>query len=110
MTAISVTPVVIMAGVGSLLVLLMVWRSGARRARVVADAARAGARLMSLTGRVLCNAALIVAVQWVVITYQANDWVLLVVLGLPAVFASYVLTRALTVSTIDMPRQRGGRR
>ena len=110
MTAISVTPVEIMAGIGALLVLLMVWRSGARRARAAADAARAGARLMSLTGRVLCNATLIVAVQWVVITYQANDWALLAVLGLPALFASYALTRALTVSTADMPRQRGGRR
>lgn len=110
MTALSVTPVEIMAGVGALLALVMVWRSGARRARAAAEAARAGARLMSLTGRVLCNAALIVAVQWVVITYQANDWVLLAVLGLPALFASYALTRALTVSTIDMPRQRGGRR
>ena len=110
MTAISVTPVEVMAGLGTILVLLMVWRSGARRARAAADTARAGARLMSLTGRVLCNAALIVAVQWVVITYQANHWVLLAVLGLPALFASYALTRALTVSTIDMPRQRGGRR
>ena len=110
MTAISVTPVEVMAGLGALLVLVMAWRSGARRARAAADVARAGARLMSLTGRVLCNATLIVAVQWVVITYQANDWVLLAVLGLPALFASYALTRALTVSTIDMPRQRSGRR
>lgn len=110
MTTINVTPVEILAGLGAVLVLFSVWRAGARRARAAADAARAGARLMSLTGRVVCNAALIVAVQWVVITYQANDWVLLVVLGLPALFASYSLTRALTVTTIDLPRQRGGRR
>jgi hypothetical protein len=110
MTTINVTPVEILAGLGVLVILFSVWRAGARRARAAADAARAGARLMSLTGRVMCNAALIVAVQWVVITYQANRWVLLVVLALPAVFASYALTRALTVTAIDLPRQRGGRR
>lgn len=110
MTGITLTPVEIMAGIGALLVVLLVWRGSARRARAAAEAARTGARLMSLTGRVLCNAALIVAVQWVVITYQANDWVLLAVLGLPALFASYALTRALTVSTIDVPRHRGGGR
>lgn len=110
MTSISLTPVEALAGLGALLIVLVVWRAGARRARAAAHAARAGARLGSLTGRVLGNAALIVTVQWVVITYRADRWVLLAVLGLPASFASYALTRALTVSTIDMPRQRGGGR
>ena len=109
MTAISLTPVQVMAGVGVLFVLLSVWRAGARRAKATAEAARSGARLISLAGRVLFTAGLIVGVQWVVIT-RAGGWLLLAVLGVPALFASYTLTRALTVTTYDGPRRRGGRR
>jgi hypothetical protein len=72
--------------------------------------ARSGARLVSLAGRVLFNAGLIVAVQWVVITHGGNGWLLFAVLGVPALFASYALTRALTITTSEMPRRRGGRR
>ncbi|GAA3854156.1 MULTISPECIES: hypothetical protein [Amycolatopsis] len=107
---VSLTPVQILAGVGVLCVLLFVWRSGARRARAAADAARTGARFASLAGRVLFNAALIVAVQWVAITYGRGIGLLLVVLGVPALFASYTITRALTVTMEDTPRRRGGRR
>jgi Na+-driven multidrug efflux pump len=110
MNTISMTPVDVLAGLGALLIVLFAWRLGARRARNAARAAHAGARLGSLAGRVLFNAVLIVSVQWVVITYRPNGWLLLTVLGLPALFASYALARALTVSTIDMPRRRGGGR
>lgn len=107
----NLTPEQVLAGVGVLLVLLWVWRAGARRARAAADAARAGARLLSLFGRVVLTAGLIVAVQWFVITHpHASKWVLLAALGLPALFASYTLTRALTVTTVDTPHRRGGRR
>jgi hypothetical protein len=100
-----------LAGMGVVLILLMVWRVSVRRARATADAVRAGARLLSLTGRVVCTAGVIVGVQWVVIAYPVgNRWVLLAVLGLPALFASYTLTRALTVTTVDMPQTRRGRR
>jgi hypothetical protein len=110
MTTINVTPTQIIAGLGVLLALFLVWRWSVRRARAAADAARAGARLLSLAGRVLFTAGLIVAVQWVVIMHPDNKWLLLAVLGLPALFASYALTRALTVTTVDSPRRRGGRR
>jgi hypothetical protein len=110
MTTISLTPTEILAGLGVLVTLLWVWRAGARRARAAADAARTGARAVSLAGRVLFNAGLIVAVQWVVIARGGNGWLLLAVLGLPALFASYAVTRALTVSTYAMPRRRGGGR
>jgi hypothetical protein len=110
MTTISLTPVDVMAGVGVLAVLLFVWRSGARRARAAADVARTGARLVSMAGRVAFTAGLIVAVQWVVITHHPGGWLLLGVLGVPALFASYALTRALTVTTPDVPRRRGGGR
>lgn len=98
----------LLAGVGVLVSLLWVWRAGARRARAAANAARSGARLFSLGGRVLFTAGLIVGVQWLVISHPAaGKWLVLAVLGLPALFASYVLTRALTV-TVD--RRRGERR
>jgi hypothetical protein len=100
-----------LAGIGVVLILLTVWRASARRARAAADTARAGARLLSLTGRVVVTAGAIVGVQWVVIAYPiGNRWVLLAVLALPALFASYTLTRALTVTTVDMPQARRGRR
>jgi hypothetical protein len=110
MATISLTVTQVLAGVGVLLVLLIIWRWSVHRARAAADAARAGARLLSLAGRVLFTAGLIVAVQWVVVTHPDNKWLLLAVLGLPALFASYALTRALTVTTVDTSRRRGGRR
>jgi hypothetical protein len=110
MMTFNLTPEQLLAGVGVLLALLWVWRAGARRARAAADAARAGARLLSLFGRVVFTAGLVVGVQWIVITHpMANKWLLLVVLGVPALFASYALTRALTVTTVDSPRRRGRR-
>jgi hypothetical protein len=106
----DLTSTQVMAGVGALLVLAWVWRAGARRARAAADAARSGARLLSLTGRVLFTAGLIMAVQWLVLTHPSvNGWAVLAALGLPALFASYTLTRALTVTTVDV-RRRGGHR
>lgn len=107
MTVLSLTPV--MAGLGGLAVLAFVWRSGARRARAAAEAARTGARLVSLAGRVAFTAGLIVGAQWLVITLRPGGWLLLTALGLPALFAAYSLTRALTITTHDMPRNRGRR-
>jgi len=101
----------VLAGVGVLVVLAWVWRAGACRARAAAAAARSGARLLSLTGRVLFGAGVIVGVQWLVITHPAvNGWAVLAALGLPALFSSYTLTRALTVTSVDVPRKWGERR
>jgi hypothetical protein len=106
----DLTTTELLAGVGVLVTLLWVWRAGARRARAAADAARSGARLISLGGRVLFMAGLIVGVQWLVISHpSASKWLVLAALGLPALFASFALTRALTVTTVDQGR-RGGRR
>ena len=106
MTEISLTPTQVLAGLGVLLVFVWVWRASVSRAKSARDAARSGARLLSLAGRVLFTAGLIVAVQWVVITHPGNPWLLLAVLGFPALFASYALTRALTVTTVDSRRDR----
>lgn len=109
MNGLTLTPTQILAGAGVLVVLFWVWRAGARRTKAAAEKARSGARLVSLAGRVLFNAGLIVAVQWVVISHPSSPWLRLTVLGLPALFAAYALTRAMTVTTIDTSK-RGGRR
>lgn len=101
----------VLAGVGVALALALAWRAGARRAKAATDGARSSARLLSLTGRVLLTAGLIVAVQWLVITHPSvNGWAVVAALGSPALFAAYALTRALTVTTVDLGRKRGGRR
>lgn len=111
---VHLTPTQILAALGVLLTLVLAlvlaWRISVRAARRAANTARTGARLMSLTGRTALTAAGIVGIQWIVITHPGNTTLLLAVLGLPALFASYTLTRALTVFTDDSPRSRGGRR
>jgi hypothetical protein len=108
---ISLTPEQVLIGIGGLLALFLVWRVGARRAKAAAKAARTGARLVSLAGRVLFTAGVMVGTQWIVITHPGNMALLLIVLAIPDVLASYVITRALTVTTLDgSDRSRGDRR
>ncbi|MGH3902448.1 MAG: hypothetical protein ACRDTA_30170 [Pseudonocardiaceae bacterium] len=95
----------------ALLAIAVKTQSGARRARAAADIARVGTSAVSLLGRVLTTALVIVGVQWLVITYSSNHTLLWVVLGLPALLASYTLTRALTVFEIrPSARDRSARR
>ncbi len=84
-------------------------QSGARRARAAADIAQVGTSAVSLLGRVVTTALVIVGVQWLVITHPSNHTLFWVMLGLPALLASYTLTKALTVFEIH-PRSKGGRR
>ena len=64
---------------------------------------------MSLVGRVLMTAGVITGAQWLVITYAATNTTLLwVMLGLPALFAAYTLTKALTVIEIRPSQRTGG--
>lgn len=99
----------VLAGLCVLFALFMVWRVGARKARRAAETARAGARVVSLAGRVLFTGAAFVGVQWLVITHPGNPTLLLAVLGVPDLIAAYVLTRALTVTSLDTSRRGGGR-
>ncbi|MTD54076.1 hypothetical protein [Amycolatopsis pithecellobii] len=102
----NVTPTEVAIGVGGLLALVVVWRSGARRARRAAETARASARVVSLAGRVLLVAAGMVGVQWLVVTHTADLTLRLGVLALPDLVAAYVLTRALTVTELGTTRRR----
>ncbi|RSN30820.1 hypothetical protein DL990_22955 [Amycolatopsis sp. WAC 01416] len=90
--------------------MFVVWRFSARKARRAADAARAGARVVSLAGRVLFTGAAFVGVQWLVITHPGNPTLLLVVLAVPDLIAAHVLIRALTVTSLDTSPRGGGRR
>ena len=86
-------------------------RAGLRRARVAAEIARVGTSPVSLLGRVLVTAVVIVGAQWLVITHPGNPTLLWVALGLPALLAAYTLTKALTVTAIrPASRARGGGR
>ncbi|MEV6603875.1 hypothetical protein [Kutzneria sp. NPDC051319] len=101
----------LLAGFGVLLALALMWRAGRRRAKAAAEAARTGVRLVSLAGRVLLGGAVMLGVQWLVVTHPDNTTLLVGVLAVPDLFAAYVLTKALTVSAIDAPvRRRGGQR
>jgi hypothetical protein len=110
---VNLTPTQLLAALAVALVVLWVWRVSARRARRAADAVRTGARLVSLTGRIVVGAAVVSGMQWMAFTYPGAPWeVRGAALGLPALVASYTLTRALTVTTVDLRREmrRGGRK
>ncbi|WP_199435484.1 hypothetical protein [Qaidamihabitans albus] len=107
---VDLTPAQITAGAGVLLALVLVWRMGTRRARKAAEVARASARAVSLVGRVVFMAAAFVGVQWLVVTNPGNTTLLIVVLALPDLLAAYVLTRTLTVTSMDTTKRRGDRR
>jgi hypothetical protein len=84
-------------------------KAGVRRAQAAADIARANTSPVSLVGRVLVTALVIVAVQWLVLTHSENVTLRWVVLGFPALVTAYTLTKALTVVEIN-PSRKGGRR
>ncbi|AXX28613.1 hypothetical protein KCV87_14025 [Actinosynnema pretiosum subsp. pretiosum] len=103
---IDLTATQVVAGLGVLLALVTVWRAGSRRGKAVAERTRSGVRLLSLTGRVVGTAGAIVGAQWVVILYGRESAALWVALGLPALFAGYTLTKALTVTGEQRERRR----
>jgi hypothetical protein len=102
-----------LGGVAALAALSVVLkaRTGLKRARVAAEIARAGVSPVSLVGRLLMTAGAIVGAQWLVITYATgNTTLLLVVLAVPALFAAYPVTKALTVMQVGPATGRGGGR
>ena len=107
---VTVSPTQVLAVVGVLVIVVMMWRSGTRRARRAAAAAHAASRVASLAGHVVVTAAVIVGVQWLVITYAAGSSLFWVALALPALITGHVLTRAVTVTSVDVTYRRGDRR
>jgi hypothetical protein len=97
--AINLTPTQVVAALGVLLALLMMWRSGSRRGRRAAEATHAASRVASLAGYMLGTAGMIVAVQWVTITYAPGTTLFWVSLALPALITAHALTRS--VASMD---------
>lgn len=106
---VNVSPMQVLAVLGVLVLVVMMWRSGTRRARRAALAAHAASRVVSLTGQVVATAGVIVGVQWLTITYALGSTLFWVVLALPALITGHVLTRALTVTSFDVTHRRGDR-
>ncbi len=106
----DVSPTQVVAVIGVLLVMVMMWRSGTRRAHRAAATAHAASRVVSLAGQVLITAGVIVGGQWIAITYAAGTTLFWVVLALPALIAGHVLIKALTVTSLDVTHRRGDRR
>jgi apolipoprotein N-acyltransferase len=95
-------------GVLALLGLVAVVRSTRTQAHEAARALHTGAAAVSLAGRSIITGALIVGVQWLVISHSdVRSTAYWVVLAVPAALAGYTLTRAFTVTTIV---HRGGGR
>lgn len=95
--------------IGAVVWLVVKTKVRARRTAIAAEIARVGTSPVSLMGRVLVTAAVIVGAQWLVITHPANKTLLLVVLAIPALITACVLVKALTVTEIRPNRGRGGR-
>jgi bacteriorhodopsin len=107
---VNLTPTQVVAVIVLLVVVVMMWRSGTRRAHRAAQAAHAASRVVSLAGQVLSTAGVIVGAQWLVITYALGSTLFWVALALPALIAGHVLTKALTVTSVEDTHRRGDSR
>lgn len=96
---INLSPTQVVAVLGVLLALLMMWRSGTRRGRRAGEASHGVSRVVSLAGYLLGTAGVIVGVQWVAITYAPGSTLFWVVLALPALITAHALTRS--VASMD---------
>lgn len=85
-------------------------RAGVRRAQAAAEIARVGTSPVSLLGRVLVTALVIMGVQWLVLTHAPNVALRWVALGFPALVTAYTLVKALMVVEINPSRRRGSSR
>ncbi|TDC89303.1 hypothetical protein E1161_21660 [Saccharopolyspora aridisoli] len=106
MTTLDLSRMETLVGVGLLIAVFAIWHSSLRVARRTTEAAHAGSRMVSLTGRVLVTAAVIVAVQWLVVHHSRETGLLLAVLAVPALITAFTLVRALTVTTEDRHHRR----
>jgi hypothetical protein len=104
-TDLLVVALVVLAGLG----VLVAFRSGARGAYKVARQTQEVTRMGGNLARALSTAAVIVGVQWAVVTFTADPRAWGVVLGVPALFAGAAFARLFSVTEI-VHRGQGGRR
>jgi hypothetical protein len=107
---VNLTPTQVIAVLGVLLALVMMWRSGTRRGRRAADTTQMASRVASLLGYVLGTAGVIAGEQSMAITYAGGSTLFWVVLAVPALITAHVTTRALAVTSLDVTYHRGDRR
>ena len=111
MSQASVVPVLVvvvaLAGLG----VLAAFRSGARGAYKVARHTQEVTRMGGNLARALGSAAVIVGVQWAVVTFTSGPLAWGVALGVPALFAGAAIARLFSVTEIiHTPTQSRGRR
>ncbi len=111
MSQASVAPVLVvvvaLAGLG----VLAAFRSGARGAYKVARHSQEVTRMGGNLIRALGSAAVIVAVQWAVVSFTSDPRAWGVALGVPALFAGAAIARLFSVTEIiHTPTQRSSRR
>jgi hypothetical protein len=101
-----------LGGIAALTVLsvMVKARAGVKKARAAAEIARVGTSPVSLAGRVLVTALVIVGVQWLVITHVDDQMWWWVALGAPALVTAVTVTKTLTVMQINPSERRGGAR
>src|ERR687894_2910203 len=96
----------VLAGLG----VLAAFRSGARSAYRVARQTQEVTRMSGNLARALGTTAVIVAVQWAVVTFTSDPRAWGVALGLPAMFAGSAIARMFSVTEIvHTPAVKGGR-
>lgn len=99
--------VVALAGLG----VLAAFRSGARGAYKVARHTQEVTRMGGNLGRALGTTAVIVGIQWAVLSFTADPRAWGVALGVPALFAGAAVARMFSVTEIlHGPDRKGGRR
>jgi len=111
MTPTSVTPVLVvvlaLAGLG----VLAAFRSGARSAYTLARHTQEVTRMGGNLTRALGTTAVIVAMQWAVVSFTSDPRAWGVALGVPALFAGASIARLFSVTEIiHTPTRRRGRR
>lgn len=111
MTGSGVDPVLVVVVALAGLAALAAFRSGARGAYRMAQHSQEVTRMGGNLGRVLGTTAVIVAIQWAVVTLTTDPRAWGVALGVPALFAGAAVARMFSVTEIvHASDRRGGRR
>lgn len=98
----------VVLGVLAVLGALAAFASGRRAARRAAKGVREVSRMTAMVFRTLVTAAVIVGVQWAIVTHHTDTRVILATLALPALFAGASVARLLAVTEVVHSARRGG--
>jgi hypothetical protein len=93
----------VLAGLG----VIAAFRSGARSAYRLARQTQHVRRMGGNLIRALASAAVIVGLQWAVVSLTSDAWAWVLALGVPALFAGSVIARLFSVTELHDPYGRG---